>query len=92
MLPVRLVGLFRVADLETEGPALPLTSRVSLGKALHLSESPFTSGYAGKAPTSPPSAGRLACDGALSGRQLTGAGGMVGTVLPSLVSSVTLGK
>lgn len=45
MLPNAASGVVQgFADLETEDPVLPLTSRVSLGKALHLSESPFTSG------------------------------------------------
>ena len=43
MLPMQPVGLFGVADLKTEDPALPLTSPASLSKALQLSESVFTS-------------------------------------------------
>lgn len=44
MLPVpQTVELLGAVDLETEEPALSLTSPVSLGKALQLSESPFTS-------------------------------------------------
>lgn len=43
MRPTWPVGLFGVADLKTEDPALPLTGLASFSKALQLSESVFTS-------------------------------------------------